>query len=79
MPITADEQRARLFEEHIRKGLESVVSRVADKVLTEAHQELERKIRERVAEIAVSIAREANIVWHQDEVVVRVKFDGGVR
>ena len=65
------------FKTHLTDMLKEYGDQVANNLIDEGKILLEKNIRMKVAQMAVSLAKEATIERNAQEIIIRVKFDGG--
>lgn len=67
-----------IFNNHFMAALKEATDKITDEEITAAQKRVEQRVRERVAQTAVAIARHSVVDYSCDEIVIRVKFDGHV-
>lgn len=64
--------------EAIRSAIRHATDSIVAEEIDAAKKRVEQRVRERVAQMAIAMAKEASIEYGREIVTIRVKFDGQI-
>lgn len=63
------------FEKQVKAIIEAEINRAAEPIIKQALEDIEKRMRERVAAAAVHIARQYSMQRHGDDLMITVRID----